>query len=100
MPIPTAPASQRPQQAKTPHAGFAPDERARLLALRGVGPTVVQRLEEAGFERLDQLAGLDAAAITQRIAHMLRASCWHNSPQARAAIAAVVALANAQGAGS
>ena len=73
---------------------FSADERAQMLALKGVGPTVVQRLEEAGFSSLAQLAGMDALAITRQISQMMRSTCWHNSPQARGAIGAVVALAD------
>ena len=73
---------------------FSADERAQMLALKGVGPTVVQRLEEAGFSSLAQLAGMDALAITRQISQMMRSTCWHNRPQARGAIGAVVALAD------
>ena len=72
---------------------FSADERAQMLALKGVGPTVVQRLEEAGFSSLAQLAGMDALAITRQTSQMMRSTCWHNSPQARGAIGAIVSLA-------
>lgn len=74
--------------------GFSADERATMLALQGVGPTVVVRLEELGLTSLAALAGNDPAAITRAVAEMLRARCWANSPMARSAISAVVALAN------
>ena len=41
---------------------FAEHERAILLAVKGVGPTVVLRLEQMGVEDLATLAGQDAAA--------------------------------------
>ena len=73
---------------------FSADERARMTALKGVGDTVISRLEQIGFSSLAQLAGEDPAIITQRIARMLGSTCWHNSPQARAAISAIIALAD------
>jgi hypothetical protein len=73
---------------------FSSAERASLLALKGVGPTVISRLEEIGYASLAQLAGESAEVITLRIAQRLASTCWHNSPQARAAITAVIALAD------
>ncbi len=75
---------------------FSDAERAQMLALKGVGPTVIQRLEEVGFSALSQLADVDALAVTQQISQMMRSTCWHNSPQARGAIGALVALAKEQ----
>ena len=77
--------------------GFDREERQRMLALKGVGPTVIARLEQIGFSslaELAELAGADPAAINRTVAQMLHASCWANSPLARGAIASVVALAN------
>ena len=76
--------------------GFNAEETGALLALKGVGPTVVARLEQIGFVSLAQVAGSDPQAINKTVAQMLRASCWANSPLARNAIAAVVDLANAR----
>lgn len=72
---------------------FSDDERAAMRAIKGVGPTVIARLEALGFHRLAQLADEDAAVVTQRIARQLGTTCWRNSPQARAAIQAVIDLA-------
>ncbi len=69
-----------------------------MLAIKGVGATVIGRLEQIGFSSLTQLAGEDPAVITLRIARMMGSTCWHNSPQARAAISAIIALAGEQGA--
>lgn len=73
---------------------FPEDEVALMLALKGVGPTVVRRLEEIGFSSLAEIAGTDPIAINRTIAGMLHASCWANSPLAKNAIASVVELAN------
>ena len=75
---------------------FSAQERQQLLALKGVGPTVISRLEQIGFSSLSQLAGQEAADITWHVAQALGSSCWHNSPQARQAIAGVIALAREQ----
>lgn len=75
---------------------FSTEERQQLLALKGVGPTVIARLEQLGFDRLSQLADQDAATITWQVAQALGSSCWHNSPQARQAITSVIALAREQ----
>ncbi len=73
--------------------GFNRDERDSLLALRGVGPAVVARLEQMGFNSLAALDGARAAEILEAGAALSGSSCWKASPQARAAIAAVLDLA-------
>jgi predicted RecB family nuclease len=66
---------------------FPPDERARLLAIKGVGPGVVARLEQIGIDRLETLARQDATALCADIAAMLGSTCWRNQPKARKAVA-------------
>ena len=78
--------------------GFPADQRALLLAVKGVGQTVVDRLEQIGIESLDVLADSDVDAILQQVAGMLETTCWRNSPQARKAIVgAIEAAKSAQG---
>ena len=72
---------------------FPDDERALLLAVKGVGPTVVSRLEQLGFDSLATLARADTRDILLQAAAMLGSSCWKNSPQARAAIDGAIDLA-------
>ena len=72
---------------------FSTDERDALLALKGVGPTVVQRLEQMGFASLRQLATAETAEIVASAAGLTGSSCWKNSPQARLAIQAAIDLA-------
>lgn len=74
---------------------FAADERAVLLAVKGVGPTVVQRLEQVGIEDLAALARQDADAVCAAASALVGSTCWRNSPQARGAIAAAIAAARA-----
>ncbi len=72
---------------------FPDDERDALLQLKGVGPTVVKRLEEIGINSLLDLKDCQVDTVTENIASMLHAHCWKTSPQARAAIAAAIELA-------
>lgn len=76
--------------------GFSADDRATLLAVKGVGPTVIERLEQIGFDSLDTLADASVEGIVGQVAAMLGTTCWKNSPQARAAIAGAIAAARTQ----
>lgn len=71
---------------------FSELEKQKMAALKGVGLTVVSRLEQLGFSSLKQLADQDPATITLQISQMMGSTCWHNSPQARAAIDAIINL--------
>ena len=64
-----------------------------MLSLKGVGATVIARLEQIGFSSLSQLADEEAGFVTKQIAQMMGSTCWHNSSQARASIQAIVDLA-------
>ena len=77
---------------------FNEDERAVLLAVKGVGATVVARLEQLGFHSLQQLAEAETGDVVSQASAMLGSSCWPNSPQARAAISGAIAAARAVGA--
>lgn len=69
-------------------------ERAALLRVRGVGPTVVARLEGIGVAGLADLARRDPAALAAEIARATGGgTCWRNSPLARAALAGAVEAA-------
>ncbi|MEK8033316.1 helix-hairpin-helix domain-containing protein [Ideonella sp. DXS29W] len=65
-----------------------------MLSLKGVGATVVARLEQIGFSSLSQLADEDAGFVTKQVSQMMGSTCWHNSPQARASIQAIIDLAH------
>ena len=73
--------------------GFPPEDKQAMLSLKGVGPTVVRRLEQLGFASLADLRTADADDITHRASELVGSTCWRNSPQARAAIQAVIDLA-------
>lgn len=72
---------------------FSADERRVLLTVKGVGPTVVARFEQLGIADLSTLAGHEPAALVAAIAGHVGSTCWRNSPQARQAVSAAIALA-------
>lgn len=72
---------------------FSDSEREALLAVKGVGPTVLKRFEEIGIDSFAVLATHNADDIAEMVASMLRTTCWKNSPQAKAAIDAAIARA-------
>ncbi|QHF45478.1 Pathogenicity locus [Pseudomonas sp. S35] len=72
---------------------FSLEERAALLGIKGVGPTVITRLEQMGIESLAELRQANIDDILSQASAALGSTCWKNSPQARAAITAAVALA-------
>ncbi|WP_020481651.1 hypothetical protein [Methylomonas sp. MK1] len=73
--------------------GFPVTEKEKLLSLKGVGETVIARLEQIGFSSLSQLVDEDPAFVTKQISQMMGSTCWYNSPQARNAIKAIITLA-------
>lgn len=72
---------------------FSSEDCKILLAVRGVGPTVIQRLESMGFQSLHELADGDANDILVQGASLTGSSCWKNSPQAKAAVQAAITAA-------
>lgn len=74
-----------------PH--FSKEERDALLAVKGVGPKVLERLETMGISSLAALSSHNAADICARAALAVGSTCWKNSPQAKAAIEAAIARA-------
>lgn len=72
---------------------FSAQERTALLACKGVGPKVIERLEQMGFSSLDQLSGAAVDDILAQGAALVGSTCWKNSPQAKAAISNAIALA-------
>lgn len=75
---------------------FTPKERDALLDCKGVGPKVVERLEQMGFSSLEELREASVDDIVAQGAALVGSTCWKNSPQAKAAIRNVIALAQAQ----
>lgn len=74
---------------------FSKEEKEALLALKGVGPTVIKRFEEIGIHSFQELKQYNAENIAEMVASMLNTTCWKNSPQALSAITAAINLARA-----
>ncbi|MFC6838920.1 helix-hairpin-helix domain-containing protein [Xanthomonas theicola] len=77
---------------------FDAEQRALLLGIKGVGPTVVARLEQLGLHILEALAACTPHQLTAQAAALVGSTCWRNSPQAHAAMAAAIAAAQAHSA--
>ena len=54
-------------------------ETAGLLAVKGVGKTVLQRLQQMGLDDVAKLAAANPADILQQGAAITGSSCWKNS---------------------
>jgi len=76
-------------------ARFPAADRATLLAVKGVGPTVLARLEQIGIASLADLSSRDARQICEHVSAEVGGTCWRNAPRAHAAIAAAIAAARA-----
>ena len=72
---------------------FTEAQISSLLAVKGVGKTVLQRLQQMGLDNAAKLAAANPADILQQGANLTGSSCWKNSPQAKDAITAAVAWA-------
>lgn len=72
---------------------FSNNEREALLALKGVGPKVIQRFEELGIDSFEKLSIHHANEIASLVASTLGSTCWKNSPQSLSAINAAITLA-------
>ena len=73
---------------------FNKKEKMDLLSITGVGPTVVRRLEEIGMHSLSELKEYTVEDIVDRVASMLKTTCWKNSPKAKSAVQGAIDLAN------
>ena len=74
---------------------FTPEQRSGLLALKGVGPTVLTRLEALGLSDLNQLAVADPRDVVAAVSERLGSSCWKNSPLALKAVSQAIMWAEA-----
>ncbi len=72
---------------------FAADEHKALLSVKGVGATVIKRLEEMGISSLQKLSQSNTQDILFYTANALGSTCWKNSPQAKSAINNAIAFA-------
>jgi hypothetical protein len=72
---------------------FTDEEAQSLLAVKGIGKTVLQRLQQMGLDDVATLAASDLEDILEQGAKLTGSTCWKNSPQAKAAMQAAVAWA-------
>ncbi|MCQ9325570.1 recombinase RecA [Neisseria dentiae] len=75
---------------------FTEAETQSLLTEKGIGKTVLQRLQQMGLDDAAKLARADVNDILQQGAALTGSSCWKNSPQAKASVTAAVAWAKRQ----
>lgn len=75
---------------------LTPAQTQSLLAQKGIGPTVLQRLQQMGLDDVAALAAANVDDMLQQGAALSGSRCWQNSPQARKAMQAAVAWAKAQ----
>jgi len=68
---------------------FTDEETQSLLAVKGIGKTVLQRLQQMGLDDVATLAA-DLEDVLEQGAKLTGSTCWKNSPQAKNAIAAAV----------
>lgn len=61
---------------------FSPSERNRLLAAPRIGPGVVARLEQLGFDSMAQVRAAGAAAVTDLVCTELGGPAWANRRRA------------------
>ena len=69
------------------------EQQQSLLAQKGIGATVLTRLQQMGLDDIAKLAAADVDDILQQGAALSGSACWRNSPQARAAMQAAVTWA-------
>lgn len=69
---------------------FSQEETQSLLAEKGIGKTVLQRLQQMGLDDVAKLAAADVDDMLQQGAALTGSTCWKNSPQARVAMQAAV----------
>lgn len=65
---------------------FPPNERKELLKVKGVGETVIKRIEQIGISTFANLSHSSVDEIVETVAKLLNTTCWKNSPQAKTAI--------------
>ncbi len=69
---------------------FTDKEIQALLAVKGIGKTILQRLQQMRVDDIANLAAADLDDILEQGAQLTDSTCWKNSPQAKAAIAAAI----------
>ncbi|HHX2505032.1 TPA: recombinase RecA [Neisseria subflava] len=58
--------------------------------VKGIGKTVLQRLQQMSLDDVATLAAADLEDILEQGAKLTGSTCWKNSPQAKAAVSAAI----------
>lgn len=69
---------------------FTDKEIQALLAVKGIGKTILQRLQQMGLDNVAKLAAADLDDVLELEAKLTGSTCWKSNPQAKAAIAAAI----------
>ncbi|WP_455028266.1 recombinase RecA [Neisseria sp.] len=69
---------------------FTDEEVQSLLAVKGIGKTILQRLQQMGLDDVARLAAADLDDVLEQGAKLTGSTCWKNSPQAKTAITAAI----------
>lgn len=72
---------------------FSDEEAQSLLAVKGIGKTVLQRLQQMGLDDAAKLTAADLDDVLEQGAQLTGSTCWKNSPQAKAAVSAAITWA-------
>ena len=72
---------------------FSDEEAQSLLAVKGIGKTVLQRLQQMGLDDVATLAAADVDVVLEQGTKLTGSTCWKNSPQAKAAVSASITWA-------
>lgn len=69
---------------------FTDEEVQSLLAVEGIGKTILQRLQQMGLDDVAKLAAADLDDILEQGAKLTSSTCWKNSLQAKVAVSAAI----------
>ena len=75
---------------------FTVEQHQSLLAQKGIGNTILQRLVQMGLDDVEKLAAASVDDILAQGRPLTGSTCWQNSPQARAAINTAILWAQQQ----
>ena len=72
---------------------FSDEEAQSLLAVKDIGKTVLQRLQQMGLDDVATLKAADLDDVLEQGAQLTGSTCWKNSSQAKAAVSAAITWA-------
>ena len=59
---------------------FSDEEAQSLLAVKDIGKTLLQRLQQMGLDDVAKLAAADLDDVLEQVAKLTGSTCWKNSP--------------------